>query len=93
MASAATIELRDDEFKAASLSAPVGWAYDTDPRWNTLVTCKWRKLCEATSCGSGGLIAHTGKRAVAAAIAFTFWPGCFDKRNLKFLPFILSRTR
>lgn len=65
-------------WKAASLAAPVGWAFDE--WWRKFVVIKWRELCAATGCGSGEKMAHTGERAVAAAIALTFWPEWFDKQ-------------
>ena len=79
------MELSRDEFKAASLAAPVGWAYDSDERWRKLAAWKWRELCEA---GGGGDKTHApslpltnrGNRTIAAAIAFTFWPDYFDKQ-------------
>ena len=74
----ATVWLDVDGVKAASLAAPVGWAFDE--RWRKFVNFKWRALCVATGCGSGESLAHTGQRAVAAAIAFTFWPECFSKQ-------------
>ena len=67
-----------DGIKAASLAAPVGWAFDE--RWRKFVDFKWPALCGATGCGSGEILAHTGQRAVAAAIALTFWPECFNKQ-------------
>ena len=74
------MELPRDEFKAASLAAPVGWAYDSDERWGTLAAWKWRDLCEAG--GSGSLpLTSRGKRTIAAAIALTFWPNYFGKQS------------
>ena len=79
MDGAATVELPHDEFKAASKAAPVGWAFDTDERWGKLAALKWRELSKASGCSGSAMLANVGKRAVAAAIALTFWPEYFDK--------------
>ena len=64
-----------DEFKRANVAAPIGWAFS--PAWDKLIVWSWRHLCAATSCGTGGDLADTGKRALAAGFALCFWPSCF----------------
>jgi hypothetical protein len=67
-----------DAFEHANLAAPPGWAFT--PAWAKLITWSWRDLCEATRCGTGGDLAETGKRALAAAFALCFWSSCFKQQ-------------
>ena len=73
------------DFNAASLAAPVGWAFTA--HWAKLADWAWWDLCDATGCGKGlsssgpsKPLAESGQRALAAAFAVNFWPGHFDRQ-------------
>ena len=68
------------EFKLANLAAPIGWAFNE--RWDRFVTWTWRERCANATCGKAPErnLADSGTRAIAAAVALTFWPELFDKQ-------------
>lgn len=65
-------------FKAASMAAPVGWAFSQ--AWAWLAAGTWHDICDANSGRSNCGLRQTGERAVSAAIALTFWPNHFDQQ-------------